>query len=25
VDVVHPYDERWGVLLDSQLHPGAQQ
>jgi len=25
VDVVHPYDERWGVLLDSQLHPEAQQ
>jgi rhodanese-related sulfurtransferase len=21
VDVVHPYDDRWGVLLDSQLHP----
>jgi rhodanese-related sulfurtransferase len=21
VDVVHPYDERWGVLLDSQFHP----
>jgi rhodanese-related sulfurtransferase len=23
VDVVHPYDERWGVLLDSQFHPSA--
>jgi rhodanese-related sulfurtransferase len=21
VNVVHPYDERWGVLLDPQLHP----
>jgi rhodanese-related sulfurtransferase len=21
VDVVHPYDERWSVLLDSQFHP----
>ena len=21
VDIVHPYDERWGVLLDSQFHP----
>lgn len=21
VHVVHPYDDRWGVLLDSQLHP----
>ena len=21
VHVVHPYSERWGVLLDSQLHP----
>jgi rhodanese-related sulfurtransferase len=25
VDVVHPYDDRWGVLLDSQLHPGSPQ
>jgi rhodanese-related sulfurtransferase len=24
VDVVHPYDERWGVLLDSRLHPAQQ-
>ncbi len=23
VGVVHPYDDRWGVLLDSQLHPAA--
>jgi rhodanese-related sulfurtransferase len=23
VNVVHPYDHRWGVLLDSELHPGA--
>jgi rhodanese-related sulfurtransferase len=23
VDVVHAYDHRWGVLLDSQLHPAA--
>ena len=25
VDVVHRYDEPWGVLLDSRRHPGAQQ
>ena len=24
VDVVHPYDERWGTLLDSRLHPAQQ-
>ena len=23
VYVVHPYDDLWGVLLDSQLHPAA--
>jgi rhodanese-related sulfurtransferase len=23
VNVVHPYDYRWGVLLDSQLHPAG--
>lgn len=25
VDVVHPYDERWGVLLDAQFHRAAQR
>jgi len=23
VHVVHPYSERWGVLLNPQLHPNA--
>jgi Rhodanese-like domain len=23
VHVVHPYNERWGVLLNPQLHPNA--
>ena len=25
VDVVHPYDERWGVLLDAEFHPAGQR
>jgi rhodanese-related sulfurtransferase len=24
-EVVHPYDERWGVLLDARFHPPAQR